>query len=363
MEFKKLPGTARVLYFAVLIASPVCFGFGVYFFIIKKYFAILGVLIYLLLTPFVLYFIKSKPEKLYLLKYVISFMASIGPIQIMFTEIEKTEQLIWLVTYPVYVFISAGFKAGIIWNLCLYILFFVAYFIHPFYIQQPHIAPSVILHFSLSNLFVLTISGYFAYKVGKDHEKLSIFAIHDPLTNVFNRRHVSNILSGILNKQTEKNNGLFSIILLDIDDFKIINDTHGHSIGDKILIEFCNQIQRAIRKSDLLARWGGEEFLIVLENTQLQQAVKIAAKIRESINTHQYANQIKVKASFGVAQHVGELRYEDVIHRADTALYFSKSHGKDLISSCDYDNIVESCSTCGNNVKKGYCKLEPIITL
>ncbi|MDH4263196.1 MAG: serine/threonine-protein phosphatase [Spirochaetia bacterium] len=173
MKIRQLAGTVKVLFFAVLLALPVSFGFTLYYYIKRDYVNMFPGLASSVLEVIVLFFIKNKPDKLQVLRHIISIIVSIGPVSIMFNEIEKPEKLIWVVTYPLYLFITEGFRTGVIWNLCVYILFLFAYLIHPFYVQIPHIEPAILLDYFLANLFVLLVSGYFAFRVEKDSEEVA----------------------------------------------------------------------------------------------------------------------------------------------------------------------------------------------
>ena len=111
-------------------------------------------------------------------------------------------------------------------------------------------------------------------------EKLKEQANRDPLTNMYNKRHFAIISDSIL-ELTNRSKESLSVIMIDIDKFKNINDTHGHIIGDKILILLANKLMSLVRKSDTIARVGGEEFAILLPNTSATQADILATKIRE----------------------------------------------------------------------------------
>ena len=148
-------------------------------------------------------------------------------------------------------------------------------------------------------------------------------ATSDPLTSALNRTGLRKYFS-----QLESNDLVnFSIIFLDIDHFKRINDNYGHNVGDDILVQFCHVINSTSRADDVLARWGGEEFLLLCPNTPLNHAVLVAEKIRATIEEASWPDNIKLTSSLGVAQ----MRDEDLtsfIGRADQALYSAKNSGR-----------------------------------
>jgi polar amino acid transport system substrate-binding protein len=123
----------------------------------------------------------------------------------------------------------------------------------------------------------------------------------------------------------------FSCILLDIDDFKAINDVHGHPIGDLVLKETAEQIASQIRETDLLGRYGGEEFLIILPNTQVTQAEHVAEKIRATIEGMRFGEKgLCVTVSQGICDTQVKVSKanESLLHNADFALYEAKKNGK-----------------------------------
>ncbi|VUD63891.1 putative diguanylate cyclase YdaM [Thalassocella blandensis] len=148
----------------------------------------------------------------------------------------------------------------------------------------------------------------------------------DSLTGALNRDGVAKVFEY---KQSHKEQDL-SVIFIDIDHFKTINDTHGHNLGDKILIQFAQLLTQNTREGDVLARWGGEEFLLACPNTDLQHAVSIAEKLRNCVAQYKWQNNITITASFGVAQMQQELATE-FIGRADEALYTAKALGRNRV--------------------------------
>ncbi len=154
----------------------------------------------------------------------------------------------------------------------------------------------------------------------------------DVLTGILNRRRMTQILEEeVRNSQT--NNLTFSLIMLDIDFFKKINDQYGHDMGDRVLKQLSLLIQQRIRKEDTFARWGGEEFLILMPNTPLHLAVKKAESLRIDIFNANFEGIPKFSVSFGVSSYrIGE-SIEELLKRVDDALYKSKNTGRNKTSS------------------------------
>ena len=148
----------------------------------------------------------------------------------------------------------------------------------------------------------------------------------DSLTGLYRKSYLNNII-----KDKIKDKIKFGLVVLDIDNFKQINDKYGHIVGDKVLQEFVHIISNTIRKTDMFARWGGEEFLLLLEDTTQEDALKKVEKIRQSINNHCFNEIEHLSASFGLACVKKDDSLESLITRADTALYEAKADGKNKV--------------------------------
>jgi diguanylate cyclase (GGDEF)-like protein len=119
---------------------------------------------------------------------------------------------------------------------------------------------------------------------------------------------------------------------MDIDDFKTINDHYGHALGDAALVHVVENVKRFVREGDLLARWGGDEFIMTLPNTPLAEARSLAEKIRHGLADLLPVGDFQVTMSFGVVQRFEEEQQTGLMARADQALYRSKIAGKNVIS-------------------------------
>jgi len=165
-------------------------------------------------------------------------------------------------------------------------------------------------------------------------DKLEYLSNTDQLTKVKNRLYIDEILQKQYYKYM-RNNEECSLILIDIDYFKDINDKYGHIVGDKFLVEFAALLQANIRESDILGRWGGEEFLIILPHATIKQAVKIANTLRKKIANFTFTDVISKTASFGVSSFSKGTTIMEVLENADKALYKSKEEGRNRVSYLD----------------------------
>lgn len=157
-------------------------------------------------------------------------------------------------------------------------------------------------------------------------------AITDPLTGLYNRRYQMEKLQHAKN-MADRYDTPFSVLIIDIDNFKRINDTCGHEVGDEVLRKLASIIRENLRSTDIPARWGGEEFLVLLNNTELQNAVITAERIRIEVEGYEGQELPPFTISVGVAQYEKGEDLKDLISRADTALYRAKSQGKNRVES------------------------------
>lgn len=162
--------------------------------------------------------------------------------------------------------------------------------------------------------------------------QLKRLATTDMLTGLVNRSQFDAVLKSEVNRQHRYARPL-SLIMLDLDYFKQINDSHGHDVGDQVLESIAGLLKRNLRKADCCARWGGEEFMLLAPETSLEQAVRLADKIRNAIKHTDFPIQGSVTASFGVVEVHSQEPVKSVMKRVDDALYLAKEKGRDRVST------------------------------
>ena len=160
-----------------------------------------------------------------------------------------------------------------------------------------------------------------------ENKKLSKKAFFDNLTRIYNRTYFNQEIKKEV-YEAKRYNKAFSLIFFDIDHFKTINDKYGHQIGDEVLKSLVQVIQKEIRESDTFARWGGEEFVLILNDTKLKSAIEVAEKLRKSIENFKFTNNIKVTCSFGVAEYDKKYDSKALLKNADNAMYKAKENGR-----------------------------------
>ena len=152
----------------------------------------------------------------------------------------------------------------------------------------------------------------------------------DSLTQLYNRFKLDAVLTMEMERYG-RSGSPFSVIMMDIDDFKIINDTHGHVAGDQVLVEIADILKSTIRKIDTVGRWGGEEFMIILPESDLDGGLALAEKLRERIHEHKFPGFGCLTASFGVAVSEKGMSEKELLYRADQAMYQAKKSGKNRV--------------------------------
>ncbi len=180
-------------------------------------------------------------------------------------------------------------------------------------------------------------------KLKQSEEEMRVLATIDSMTGVFNRRYFSEISERIL-ALSRREASTISIIMFDLDKFKTINDTYGHKVGDRVIISFTNLLKKYFRSSDIIARFGGEEFIVLLPNTDIDGATIVAEKVRKSVEDMEIvldnSKVIKITVSSGVTQVNIECdnAIEQAIQNADIALYEAKNSGRNRVITYTKDS-------------------------
>ncbi|MBP1927370.1 diguanylate cyclase (GGDEF)-like protein/PAS domain S-box-containing protein [Sedimentibacter acidaminivorans] len=161
-------------------------------------------------------------------------------------------------------------------------------------------------------------------------EEIRKLSITDKLTQIYNRLKLDEILERKF-LLSSRSNDPFSLIMVDIDHFKLVNDTFGHVVGDIVLLEFAKILKNNIRNTDVVGRWGGEEFLIILPKTAEEGSVLLAEKLRTIIEYYNFPKAGKITSSFGVASFKDDISVASLVSRADNALYKAKDSGRNKV--------------------------------
>lgn len=176
----------------------------------------------------------------------------------------------------------------------------------------------------------------------KDLEQL---AFTDRLTGAWNRRYFEQIVAVEIARSRRYRQPL-SLIFIDIDHFKRVNDRHGHQAGDRVLIGVTQLVRENIRYSDILTRWGGEEFIVLVPATRLNEALALAEKLRAKLAAHEFPEVGRVTISLGVAEYLMKEELDGWLRRADQALYAAKKNGRNQVQ-------FDPATACGESDSPG----------
>lgn len=198
---------------------------------------------------------------------------------------------------------------------------------------ETHIQKTLWLNLLLSSLITMIVLLLAHYTISKYQQHLVEMAMKDKLTGI-NNRHAFDPASQQVIKTAYRNKDPLSIVLVDIDHFKNINDNHGHLVGDQVIVRVAKILQSHLRASDLLCRWGGEEFMILLPKCDIEHAQVLTEKIRLQIEYAEImieGKNISITASFGVTQYTRAESQIELVERVDKALYKAKSLGRNRV--------------------------------
>lgn len=169
------------------------------------------------------------------------------------------------------------------------------------------------------------------------YKKLDQISRTDPLTRLSNRRDFMERFQGEIHR-FQRNKRAFSIVLGDIDDFKAVNDRYGHNCGDLVLAQIAEILRESVRKQDVVARWGGEEFILLLPESPMDGGAIVADSVRRRIHSHTYVYDdisLKITMTFGVSEFKGGMDADSCVKKADLALYQGKQKGKNCVIKAD----------------------------
>lgn len=254
------------------------------------------------------------------------YMYFVGTFQIMPHQLENC---VWAITFPFLFFYLTGLRTGLWLSLLCASAMPFSYAIFPLFSDVPRITPYSLLEV-IGAFLMATMIGYKYEQIRTEQETLlRRFAECDPLTGLLNRRGFSALSPAVI-QHALRSQESFAVALLDIDDFKQVNDTQGHDVGDQVLREIASLLKQNTRSTDLIARWGGEEFILLLAHSNREGALAVAEKICSAISTHHFTSG-RHTASFGLAFHEQSEPLEATINRADHAMYQAKRSGKNKI--------------------------------
>lgn len=288
---------------------------------------------------YLIYTLNKSPEKV---TVIFSFLMLILIIFICYFVPLEHYGLIWLLIFPVNSIYLVGKKRGILLSTLLFI-FLILFF---FYIRPDDIHYRISINI-LFSYFVITALSYMYQttndnlhkeekslidKLNKSNDILEHLSTTDKLTGLINRSKIDTIIEYEIDRSKRYDIPL-SFVIIDIDYFKKVNDTHGHQAGDTILIEFSKLLKEHSRQSDFVSRWGGEEFLAVLPNTAIEDAAKYAEVLRQTVEKNKFSFSFSNTCSIGISTIKKDDTSHALLERADKALYAAKNSGRNKVTN------------------------------
>jgi diguanylate cyclase (GGDEF)-like protein len=181
----------------------------------------------------------------------------------------------------------------------------------------------------------LTVGTYNFFRVSVERQKFLDMSITDGLTGLYNIRFFKQLVETDIKLAKVELNKKFCILMSDVDHFKNFNDTYGHQVGDLVLKEISDVLKNSVRSSDIVARYGGEEMIILLRGTSLKDGLIVGEKIRKNVQGHLIKDTYKVTISVGISTFKREDTVETIIKRADQGLYKAKQSGRNYVYSIE----------------------------
>ncbi len=238
------------------------------------------------------------------------------------------------ISLPVAALLAVAGPRDLIWIYLLPLLMVGALF---FWLATPVLEAARYVVYPLLamvvGVIIATLLYYERLKTVQARAALEKTAMTDPLTGLFNRRAMDGVLRSE-HARARRHGDTYAVVMADLDRFKRVNDTWGHDVGDEVLVELSRRLVEAVRSEDMVARWGGEEFLLLLQGASAGAAVPVAEKIRVAVAARPFktsAGDIAITISLGVAVSDDEPAFEPVITRADEALYEAKQTGRNKV--------------------------------
>ena len=257
--------------------------------------------------------------------------------------IEKLGIITVMWVYPamiLFFFVLPKFTANILNILASITVTLLAY-----YYNQPQ---EIILRIFATTMMTIVFINIILGVIEDLHENLKKAAINDDLTGAYNRKQMNESLKKSI-EYKKRYQTSSSLIILDIDNFKAINDTYGHSAGDQILKQLVELLKTSLRNVDTVFRFGGEEFIILLPETNLAQAKNVADKLCKTISEYPMLEGKPITASLGVGEVIKDENIDSLLKRCDAALYQAKHMGKNQVMVADESYLPDQSNMRNQN--------------
>jgi diguanylate cyclase (GGDEF)-like protein len=283
-----------------------------------------------LLIPTILW-LSRRPGQECLVVYFVLGMLMLFALFSSLLHMQRLQNLLWLPLHPIILFYLGGIRIGFSLSLLTILLHVASYASFPKPGQMSPIPVDQFVQLSMAYLTSTVLAYYYESTRTRHENQLKTLSGRDYLTGLDNRRGFFERATSIL-AQAKRMRQPYCVVLLDLDDFKQINDRFGHDKGDLALRAAAAAILANSRSYDLTGRWGGEEFILLLPQCSAEGGWSLAEKLRHAIETTTMPDGLRVTASFGVAVNVdGDEEFDAVVTRADAHLYEAKQNGKNRV--------------------------------
>lgn len=301
-------------------------------------FVLCFILFNIIAFPFLFFTYKRLDTSRQMMRFIDYFYLMVVLIFGCSLSVVPQNEIVTINTYIIVVFGSAAFifippLASAAIYLSVYLGFFLAL---PYYQANNDIVEILRVNAFIMNFFAWLLSriGYRARIVSLINKKeietknllLKKLAIKDSLTSLINHENSYKRLHEEV-KRSKRIKYPLSVMMLDIDNYKAVNDQHGHQVGDEVVVQVSNIILDTCRTTDIIGRYGGDEFITILPNTAIDDAVSLAERVRMNIKNTEFKNGVHITVSGGIAEFHGE-SVDELIKNADTLLYKAKANGR-----------------------------------
>jgi diguanylate cyclase (GGDEF)-like protein len=290
--------------------------------------------IYSLLTVFLIFHLRKSKENFARTTNLLLFFSVVTFTSALLFVPQDEFRMIWFFLLVFVAYALGNTKKGIIITIISIVIILISNYFLDLKLSQIAINSSIlgiIIGSLLFKFYTNKISDYERTLLEKN-AILHTFASTDSLTGTANRRVFTEVFERYF-ELCQRENKALTLLTLDLDHFKNINDSHGHQVGDMVLIKFSNVIQALLRKSDTFARIGGEEFAILMFNTDIKGALTLAQKIHQQVNAITICcgnEDVSITTSIGISQNTkADISINDIFGRSDNALYEAKRLGRD----------------------------------
>ncbi|MHB1757543.1 MAG: GGDEF domain-containing protein [Leptospirillum sp.] len=300
----------------------------------NEFFRVIPAILFSIIAPFLLFSLyrnrKSYRKVLTGFAGLILFQQILGA----FMSFNEVLMLIWYPVFPLTYFFLLGYQKALLWNATAIIGIIAGYLSFPFLNHIPPVSFPIFLS-ALFAYFVAVILAWYHYRVIHTYQnRLKKEALVDSLTGAVVRKAGLGHLSTLMTQNDRIPDMELFVVLMDIDNFKAINDQDGHQAGDQVLVQVAASIHRSIGQSDSFIRLGGEEFLLLIPGQSFDAAYSLTEKIRKQIEEEvKRSDGSGVTVSIGLTQYRSGESLSSLLHRADNLMYSAKKMGKNRICS------------------------------